>query len=162
MDAGQFFNRLALLLKDNPPTPENAPVVAKLAKLGVYSGKPFDISKVDTEIAVGLQSVAKNAIRILDEAIQLTSKKVNGWTLFPPNIGAFGTDYRSRAAVAQVGLGANTVQDAVYPTAFTDGDGDPLDGSKRYTLRFEKGATPPANAFWSLTLYDSKSFFVPN
>jgi hypothetical protein len=162
MDAGQFFNRLALLLKDNPPTPEDAPMMARLAKLGIYPGKPFDISKVDPEIAAGLQGASKNAIKLLDEAIQLTSKKVNGWTLFPSNIGVFGTDYKTRAAVAQMGLGANTMEDAVYPTAYTDEDGNILEGSNRYTLRFEKGATPPANAFWSLTLYDARSFFVPN
>ena len=29
-------------------------------------------------------------------------------------------------------------------------------------LRFEKDQMPPAEAFWSLTMYDTDFFFVPN
>ncbi len=29
-------------------------------------------------------------------------------------------------------------------------------------LHFDKGETPPTNAFWSLTMYDAQSFFVEN
>jgi hypothetical protein len=29
-------------------------------------------------------------------------------------------------------------------------------------VRFEKDAAPPVNAFWSVTMYDPASFFVPN
>jgi hypothetical protein len=29
-------------------------------------------------------------------------------------------------------------------------------------MRFEKGGMPPVEAFWSLTLYDTDFFFVPN
>jgi len=31
-----------------------------------------------------------------------------------------------------------------------------------YVVRFEKGQLPPAEAFWSLTMYDTDFFFVPN
>ena len=34
-----------------------------------------------------------------------------------------------------------------------DADGQPLDGSHRYTLRFAPGELPPVNAFWSVTMY---------
>jgi hypothetical protein len=29
-------------------------------------------------------------------------------------------------------------------------------------IRFDKDATPPVNAFWSITMYTAESFFVPN
>ena len=34
--------------------------------------------------------------------------------------------------------------------------------STSYVIRFEKGQLPPAEAFWSLTMYDDDFFFVPN
>jgi hypothetical protein len=43
-----------------------------------------------------------------------------------------------------------------------DGDGNPLTGANRYVIHFDKGQTPPANAFWSVTLYDMQQFFVAN
>jgi hypothetical protein len=38
----------------------------------------------------------------------------------------------------------------------TDHTGKPLDGASVYTVPFEKGAMPPAKAFWSVTLYDNE------
>jgi hypothetical protein len=40
--------------------------------------------------------------------------------------------------------------------------GNKLDGSKQYVLHFDKGQTPPANAFWSLTIYGADDFLVDN
>ncbi len=84
-----------------------------------------------------------------------SAPRVNGWSVLLDNIGTYGTSYRQRAIVALAGLGANLPADAIYPTAFTDGDGQPLDGAKSYVLHFAKGGLPPADAFWSLTMYDS-------
>src|SRR5262249_1064860 len=35
-------------------------------------------------------------------------------------------------------------------------------GANRYVIRFSKEEVPPVNAFWSLTLYNSKQAFVEN
>ena len=64
--------------------------------------------------------------------------------------------------MAELGLGANTVQEAVYPTALTDSSGRPLTGASDYRLVFEPGQAPPNRAFWSLTVHDSSGFLVPN
>ena len=77
-------------------------------------------------------------------------------------MGVYGNYYLKRAIVSQVGLGANLVEDAVYPLNLGDETGKPLDGANKYTISFEKGATPPVNAFWSITLYDPDGFQVPN
>jgi hypothetical protein len=61
-----------------------------------------------------------------------------------------------------IAFGANLPADAVYPTTFMDAANEPLSGANRYTLHFDKGLTPPVNAFWSVTMYDSQSFFVEN
>jgi hypothetical protein len=61
-----------------------------------------------------------------------------------------------------LGPGWNRPQDAVYPLSQKDAAGDAYGGEHRYVMRFERGKLPPANAFWSLTLYDTDFFFVPN
>jgi hypothetical protein len=61
-----------------------------------------------------------------------------------------------------MGLGANVAKDAVYPTTFVGGSSQPLNGANRYVLHFDKGGLPPANAFWSLTMYDAQSFLAAN
>jgi len=43
-----------------------------------------------------------------------------------------------------------------------DGAGQPYDGAHKYVTHFDQGQTPPAKAFWSLTMYDDKYFFVAN
>ena len=87
--------------------------------------------------------------------------KVNGW-LSNAQTGVYGTDYLFRAAVTQLGLGANIGQEAFYPVTFTDSEGKPLTGANNYTIHFNPGETPPVKAFWSITMYNNKSLFVDN
>ena len=99
MDAGTFFNRLAMAMKDNPPYPEDAdyklvPLMAaleKLKKLGIEPGKPFDISKVDPAIARGLEKAVKEVPIKMQEGIP-KMKNVHGW-INMLNLGRYGTDY---------------------------------------------------------------------
>ena len=151
MDAGTFFNRLAMAMKDNPPYAEDGPALEKLKKLGIEPGKPFDISKVDPKIAEGLNKAVKEVqIKMAEEITKL--KNVNGW-INMTNLGRYGTDYNTRAGVAYMGLGADMREDTVYPTAYVDGDGKPFDSANRYVMRFEKGQLPPTNATWSVSQY---------
>ncbi|MGE5374070.1 MAG: DUF1254 domain-containing protein, partial [Bacteroidota bacterium] len=160
MDAGAYFGRLARLMKDNPPAPADGPMVEKLKKIGIEPGKDFDIGKVDPAIAKGLQR-AMGAFAKLQEGVKQL-KTENGWIVMPKDMGNYGTDYNTRAGIALVGLGAIKPQDVVYPTAFIDGDGKPLDGAHRYVMHFNKGQTPPTNATWSVSMYDPQGFYVPN
>ena len=86
----------------------------------------------------------------------------NHWSMNTDTMGVYGNYYLKRAIVAQFGLGANLPEDAIYPLNLGDDTGRPLDGANKYTLHFEKGATPPVNAFWSVTLYDPDGFQVAN
>jgi len=157
-----FFKTLATLMKSNPPPAADAPVLTKLAKIGIAPGEDFDMSKLDPAVARGLEGSVQTALAKLQAAAKETGKPVNGWNVPPMNVANFGTDYGLRAVVALVGLGANIAQDAIYPSAFVDSDGKPLSGANRYVLHFDKGEMPPANAFWSVTMYNAQSFFVNN
>ena len=90
------------------------------------------------------------------------ARVANYWSMNTDTMGVYGNYYLKRAIVAQLGLGANLPEDAIYPLNLGDETGKPLDGANKYTIHFDKGATPPVNAFWSLTLYDSDGFQVAN
>jgi hypothetical protein len=67
-----------------------------------------------------------------------------------------------RALIADLGYPANLAQDAIYPVAKVDNDNKALSGKNKYFVHFGKGQLPPANGFWSITLYDPDWFFVAN
>ena len=165
MDGAAYFKLFAQLLKTNPPAAEDAPMVAKFAKIGLVPGQDFDASKLDPAVAKGIAAAPKPAqekISDLKEAILAGHAKVeHGWMFFPKT-GVYGTGYRNRALITWYGLGANRPQDAVYPTS----EGPELlakySGANKYVMRFEKGQLPPAKGFWSITMYDDQYFFVPN
>jgi hypothetical protein len=161
MEAAAYFKLLAALMKDNPPAAADAPMVAKMAKIGIVPGQDFDISKVDPAVAKGLQGVPKAGIEKIMANFKAMATLVNGWGIFLKT-GLYGTNYLDRALVTAIGLGANRPQDAVYPTSETDADGKPYDGAHKYVMHFDKGQMPPAQAFWSLTLYNAEYFFVAN
>jgi hypothetical protein len=160
MDAGAFFGRFAQLMKDNPPAPADAPMLETLKAIGIEAGKDFDIATVDPHTAKGLQR-AMGTFGILQKALTKL-KTENGWIVIPEDFANYGTDYETRAGIALVGLGGIWRQDVVYPTAFLDGDGKPLDGANRYVLHFREGQTPPTNVTWSVSMYDPQGYYVPN
>ena len=66
------------------------------------------------------------------------SRVANGWGMNTDTIGVYGNYYLKRALVAQLGLGANLPEDAIYPLNLVDSDGHPLDGANDYSIHFEK------------------------
>ncbi len=161
LDAGSYFKLLATLMQDNPPAAEDAPMVEKLAKIGIVPGKDFDISKVDAEVAKALAKAPQAAQEKIMGHFKDAGKLENGWT-FTTNAGVYGADYLQRAFITAIGLGANRPQDAIYPTSTQDADGQKYSGANKYVAHFPKGQTPPVNAFWSITMYDAAYFFVDN
>ena len=94
--------------------------------------------------------------------ISTLARVVNNWSVNTDRMGVYGNYYLKRAIVAQAGLGANLPEDEIYPLNLGDETGRPLEGTNSYRLHFEKGATPPVNAFWSVTLDDADGFQVAN
>jgi hypothetical protein len=57
------------------------------------------------------------------------------------------------------GIPANRPQDTTYPMAEFDRDHQPLTGANTYVIRFpSRRDLPPANGFWSLTMYHAQWF----
>jgi hypothetical protein len=165
MDGAAYFKLFAELLKSNPPAADDAPMVAKLASIGIVPGQDFDASKLEPAVAKGIAAAPKPAqerISNLKEAIVAGHAKLeHGWMFFSQT-GLYGTGYRNRALITWYGLGANRLQDAVYPTSTGPDILKKYSGEHRYVMHFAKGELPPARAFWSITMYDKDYFFVPN
>jgi len=160
MDAVAYFTLLAQLMKTNPPSAADAPAVARFAKIGLVPGKDFDASKLNADFASRIPQVAFDRI-MLQFKVGKSVKNINGW-MFDSVTGLYGTDYLNRAFVTAIGLGANRVQDAVYPTSLKGADGEAYSGANKYTIRFPKGRLPPTKGFWSITMYNADYFFVDN
>ena len=50
----------------------------------------------------------------------------------------------------------------MYPKALEDLDGDSLNGKNKYVIHFDADKIPPVDAFWSVTMYNSKFLLVEN
>jgi hypothetical protein len=109
-----------------------------------------------------LENAPKAGRQLMAWKVPTLARVVNGWAMNTDTMGVYGNYYLKRAIIAQLGLGANLPEDAIYPINLADSAGKPLDGTNRYTLHFEKGEAPPVDAFWSVTLYDSEGYQVPN
>ncbi len=158
LDAAAYFTLLAKLMKDNPPAEADAPMLKKLAKIGLVPGQDFDSSKLPATVAKAIPEAAQKKIM---GHFKDGGTNARGW-IFTTKAGTYGTDYLQRAFITAIGLGANRPQDAVYPTSQVDADGEAYSGANKYVLRFPKGQTPPVDAFWSLTMYNGQYFFVDN
>jgi hypothetical protein len=55
MSSEVFFNRLAALLKNNPPPASEAPLLDKLKAIGILPGEKFEPSRFDPNVAKGLE-----------------------------------------------------------------------------------------------------------
>ena len=149
-------------MKSNPPPAADAPMLVKLAKIGIVPGQDFDMSKLDPALARGLQKSVPTAVAKVAAAAKESGTAVNGWKILPKNVGNFGTDYDLRAVVAVLELGANFPRMRSIPpcssTATESRSTAPTATSSTSTRR----KLPPVNAFWSVTMYNAQSFFVDN
>lgn len=149
----QKFEPLGLLAKDSPYV-DPAPELAQLLQSGQQAGQKF-----------------------IKDHSQAAGEQVNGWGLithvFDYNMDSFevgtidqpewrmadrATAHVVRAVAARVGLWGNHAYEAAYAMLWTDEHGEKLSGARRYLLHFDE--VPPAEAFWSLTMYDSVNFYL--
>jgi len=162
MPAGKFFAYAAEILKLQPPHITDQPILAQMQRIGIERGKSFDIDKVDPAIKAGLETAPQDGLKLMAWKVPSLARVANGWSMNTDTMGVYGNYYLKRAIITQLGLGANLPEDAIYPLNIADETGKPLDGGNAYVLHFDKGAAPPVNAFWSVTLYDAEGYQVAN
>lgn len=155
----EFFQLLAQALINNPPLAgDTAAALSNLAAVGITPGQPLNLSSLTAGqlAATGAAGTTGRQLVGGDAAKYPTTGVVeNGWTLPPADVSDYGTNYADRAGAAEDGYtGTNLPADAIYPGINVDSNGVQLNGANNnYTITFPAGDLPPAEAFWSLTLY---------
>jgi hypothetical protein len=162
MPAAKYFSYAAELLKLHPPHVTDQPIIARMKRVGIVAGKSFDFERLEPAVQKALAGAPEDGRKLMIWKLATLARVVNGWSMNTDTMGVYGNYYLKRAIVAQRGLGANLPEDAIYPMNLADESGKPLDGANGYTIHFEKATLPPAEAFWSITLYDNDGFQVPN
>ncbi|MGE8065603.1 DUF1254 domain-containing protein [Pseudomonas sp. NPDC089569] len=162
MSAASYFAYAAELLKIHPAHSTDQPMLAQLKRIGIEPGKSFSLDALDPDIKAALQTVPQDAQALMNWKVETLARVVNGWSMNTDTMGVYGNYYLKRAIIAQLGLGANLPEDAIYPLNLGDANGKALEGANKYVLHFDKGQHPPVNAFWSITLYDPEGFQVGN
>ena len=152
-------------MTENPPEARLAKLIELFAKVGVGPGQEID--KLDDATKRGLARAAVDGRKMLNDVTRSgqLAKHVNNWNIPPESFGRAGLadDFLLRASNQSLGgIIANDPAEAVYYYTFIDGAGQPFDGTKRYTIKFDPGRLPKVNAFWSLTMYDMTYNFTPN
>ncbi|HEX5067911.1 MAG TPA: DUF1254 domain-containing protein [Myxococcota bacterium] len=159
-----YFDMLTRLMGEAAPAAHaDVPILARMSKIGLEPGKPFDMAALDEDVQAALRDLPRKALDKIESNRDSIGEMRNGWVI-SKGLGVYGTDYMKRAVVAAFGWPANLEKDAVYPYAAVDAEGAKLSGADSYTVTFPKGHTPPVNGFWSITMYqvDQGWWFVPN
>lgn len=150
----EVFNLLNFILQFCPTDPSETDLMARFAKIGIGGGKKMDFAGMTPEqrdaYEGGIADAWKDYEGIMAEisAGKITSGDLFGTREYLKN------NYLLRMAAALLGIYGNSKEEAMYPAYRVDAEGQPLDGSKRYTLHFKADEFPPVNAFWSVTMYD--------
>jgi len=162
MSGPAFFGAAAAIMAKNPPHLTDTSMLQRARQLGFRPGEQFDLTDAPRRLREAVDNAPSAALAAINAALPRSGLLVNHWQMVSSPIGTYGTDYLKRALIAQMGLGANPVEDAIYPTAVADADGHPFDSARRYLMHFDPGQTPPVDAFWSLTMYDRRQLFAAN
>ena len=161
----QLFRYLNFILAFAAPQDSEKDLLARFAKIGIAPGAPFNFKDLTAEQRKALEDGISDA-----RAEFAAFKKDKIDTHQVPSADLYGSrdhlqnNYLYRYAGADMRVFGNSSDEAAYLEYFVDSEGKPANGARHsYTLHFAKDQLPPADAFWSLTMYDGKTkLLVPN
>jgi len=163
----EHWERLADMINREPVFERDRLIMAMLKPLGIEKGKPFNPDERQTKILTEGAFVGEAMAKANDfgnprlEAAHYV--KGSHWeyaTVSPPDQRWEHYDaldgraaWLYEAVTNDIAMhGQETGWGQVYLASYQDGDGDWLDGGVNYVLHVPANA--PAEAFWSMTLYD--------
>jgi len=128
--------------------------------LGIAPGKTYN---PDNALKIEGKRFREVSLKIKDEELAKMNNPELNKTLLPQlfQTKAYMTlePLLLQSVVGPIGL---PMKEAMYPPVVTI-DGTPMSAQYDYVIQMTKEEIPPANGFWSLTLYDTENgFFIPN
>ena len=159
--AADFFRALDFILCVDHHLPGEDALVARFQALGLLGAGDFDPTILDRDSLEAMAQGHQEAMTLTRNARpQLGTSTSAGWMRVEK--GSYGFNYLRRAVTNLAGLGANVPEENSSFTTFVDERGVVLDGAAcSYRLKLTK--PPLVDAFWSVTLYDARTFeLFPN
>ena len=119
----RFFNALGRQLALFPPPARDRAALRRFARVGIGPGMRVTGNRsLSRDTVRGLQAAVAAGPGQIKEDLEALFKadfeKHDGYLL--GGFGSYGTDYRLRAVVATIGLGAFTSEQAIYAMSATD------------------------------------------
>lgn len=170
MSPQRFFTRMNELMVEQTPSPKDDKILSSFSHLAIAPGVEFKweklswLQKTIMELTIG--AFNKYSEPLLDYWIEHGIS--DGWFKTSSELAeslehGFGEAYLTRAIVAKLGIGMLPPKEATYPSTDRMADGEKFDASLyNYRLHFPADGLPPANAFWSLTIYDAEGWLIQN
>jgi hypothetical protein len=165
--AEDFFTFLQLILNDQSmilikDSKLESEMLEQLALINIGKGLSFDWNRLDKDTQEALTKGFENGRKLVKKSGKENMINMNGWGLFP-NIGGYRTNWLDRAVAADFGwLGPDRNISHSAGFAFTDSEGEQLNGKYNYTITFDMNNLPPVSEFWELPLYDAAGYFIDN
>jgi hypothetical protein len=156
----RFLHQLGNVMEDSAPVRER-PLAESFDAIALTLERGFDPAALSAEATAAVVRGLEHGADLVEQRSRNLGTNVNGWTI---NYAGprFGDDYLLRSAVAKDQIYVTVPEEALYPTAAVDADGAPLHGGNGYRVNFLPGGLPPADAFWSLTMYARDPPLVAN
>lgn len=161
----QLFRYLNFMLAFAAPQDSEKDLMARFAKIGIAPGAPFKVKDLTAEQRKALEDgIADGRAEFAAfKKDKVDTHQVTSSDLFGSR-DRLKNNYLYRYAGANMGIFGNSTDEAMYMSYFVDSESKPANGARHsYTVHFAKDQLPPAEAFWSLTMYDAKTkLLAPN
>jgi hypothetical protein len=152
-----FWSYANFLLQFAPPLEWEADIRSRFARIGVAPAAAWPPEDLRPDVLSAVTETGDAALAEIGVNVMKATSSA----------GLFGTPeqmkgkYLERAVGAMGGLYGLKEEEALYATYLTDEEGQRFDSSKNnYVMRFRRDTLPPAQAFWSITMYDGDTRFM--